>query len=218
MVVAEPVLLLDIAGIYVFALSGCLVALRRNMDVVGVLTLGLVTGFGGGVARDVLIADLPPQIVRTNGLLLVPVAAAVTALVVPGLPTRVRQSVLVLDAIGLGLFATVGAAKAIDAGLGVVPTVLIGTIAAVGGGLVRDLLANEIPQILAQGSRLYAIPAALGALVVAVGAELGLAATPVQIMAAALTVALRILALRYGWHAPARRVGPAGAAAGEAGA
>lgn len=216
--VVEPVLLLDIAGIYVFALSGCLVALRRNMDVVGVLTLGLVTGFGGGVARDILIADLPPQIVRTNGLLLVPVVAAVTALVVPGLPNRVRQSVLVLDAVGLGLFATVGAAKAIDAGLGIVPTVLIGTIAAVGGGLVRDLLANEIPQILAQGSRLYAIPASLGALVVAVGVEFGLAATPVQILAAALTVAIRLLALRYGWHAPARRLGPTRATAGEVGA
>ncbi|MEL6985496.1 MAG: trimeric intracellular cation channel family protein [Actinomycetota bacterium] len=215
---AEPVALLDIAGIYVFALSGCLVALRHNMDVVGVLTLGLVTGFGGGVARDVLIADLPPQLVRTNGLLLIPVAAAVTALAVPGLLDRFRQPVLVLDAIGLGLFATVGAAAAIDAGLGVVPTVLVGTIAAVGGGLVRDLLANELPQILARGSRLYAIPAALGALVVALGAELDLAEAPVQLLAAILTVGLRLLALRYGWHAPARPLGSSGAATGEVGA
>lgn len=205
----EPILVIDIAGIYVFALSGCLVALRHNMDVVGVLTLGLVTGFGGGVVRDLLIADLPPQVVRTNGLLLIPLAAAITALVAPGLTGRLRQSVLVLDAIGLGLFAAVGAAKAIDAGLGIVPTVLIGTVAAVGGGLIRDLLANEIPQILAEGSRLYAIPAALGALVVAVGAELGMRPTPVQGLAVFLTVALRLLALRFGWHAPARHLGPA---------
>lgn len=200
----EPLLLIDIAGIFVFALSGCLVALRRNMDVVGVLTLGLVTGFGGGVVRDVLIGDLPPQVVRTNGLLLVPIVAALTALITPGLPDRLGQPVLVLDAIGLGLFATVGAAKAIDADLGIVPTVLIGTIAAVGGGLIRDLLANEIPQILAEGSRLYAIPAALGATIVALGAELDLLATPVQAVAVLFTVALRLLALRFGWHAPAR--------------
>lgn len=200
----EPLLLIDIAGIFVFALSGCLVALRRNMDVVGVLTLGLVTGFGGGVVRDVLIGDLPPQVVRTNGLLLVPLVATVCALIAPGLTDRLGQPVLVLDAAGLGLFATAGAAKAIDAGLGIVPTVLIGTIAAVGGGLVRDLLANEIPQILAEGSRLYAIPAALGATIVALGAELGLLATPVQAVAVLLTVALRLLALRFGWHAPAR--------------
>jgi len=200
----EPLVLLDVAGIYVFALSGSLVALRRNMDVIGVLTLGLVTGFGGGVVRDVLIGELPPQVVRTNGLLLIPFVAAITALIAPGLSERLGQPVLVLDAFGLGLFATVGAAKAVDAGLGVVPTVLIGTIAAVGGGLVRDLLANEIPQILAEGSRLYAIPAALGALVIAVGADVELPPTPVQGVAVFLTVALRLAALRFGWHAPAR--------------
>lgn len=211
----EPILVLDVIGIYVFALSGCLVALRQRMDVVGVITLGLVTGFGGGVIRDILIADLPPQVVGTNGLLLVPLLAGITALLVPGLPNRVRQSVLVLDAIGLGLFATVGAAKAIDAGLGIVPTVLVGTISAVGGGLLRDLLANEIPQILAEGSRLYAIPAALGASLVAVGDHWQLAATATQVLAVAITVALRLLALRFGWHAPARRLATADAEANE---
>lgn len=200
----ESVLILDIVGIFVFALSGCLVALRRGMDVVGVLTLGLVTGFGGGVARDILIADLPPQVVRTNGLLLVPVAAGVVALLIPRLPDRVRRTVLILDAIGLGLFATVGAAKAVDAGLGVVPTVLVGTVSAVGGGLLRDLLADEIPQILAAGSRLYAIPAALGAMTVAAGFQTSIAPIIVQVVAVGLTVVLRLLALRRGWHAPTR--------------
>lgn len=209
----EPVSVLDLVGIYTFALSGSLVALRRHMDIVGVLTLGIVTGFGGGVVRDLLIADLPPQMVRTNGLLLVPVLAALSALAAPNLLHRLRHPVLVLDAVGLGLFAAVGAAKATGAGLGLVPTVLVGTISAVGGGLFRDLLADEIPQILAAGSRLYAIPAALGALVVAVGPHTTLPPSTQQLVAASLTAVLRLLSLRYGWHAPVpsrRRLDDAG--------
>ncbi len=207
----EPVAVLDLVGIYTFALSGALVARRRGMDIVGVLTLGVVTGFGGGVVRDVLIGDLPPQVVRTNGLLLVPVLAALSALAVPGLLHRLRHPVLLLDAIGLGLFAAVGATKALGAGLGIVPTVLVGTVSAVGGGLFRDLLADEIPQILAAGSRLYAIPAALGSLVVAIGPHTSLTSASLQILAATLVAVLRLLSLRYGWHAPVPGRRPDGA-------
>lgn len=202
---ADFVTVLDIAGVFVFALSGSLVALRRGMDVVGVLTLALVTGFGGGVARDLLIGDLPPQVVRSSELLLVPVVAGLTVLTVPRLVSRVRHAVVMLDAVGLGLFAAVGAAKASEAGLGLAPTVLVGTVAAVGGGLIRDLLADEVPQILVSGSRLYAIPAALGSLIVALGPTVALEPAAVQGVAVAVTVALRLLALRFGWHAPVPR-------------
>lgn len=199
---------LDVLGIYVFALSGSLVAIRRNMDIVGVYALGFVTGFGGGIARDILVADLPPQVVRSTWLLLIPVVAGITALAMPRLPTPLRQPVLLLDALGLGLFATVGAAKAVEAGLDIVPTVLIGTVAAVGGGLIRDLLADQVPQILAAGSRLYAIPAALGALTVAIGTAITTAPSVVQAIAVTLTVVLRLLAMRYGWHAPVPSLQP----------
>lgn len=204
----ELLVVLDLVGIYVFALSGSLVALRRDMDIVGVFALGVVTGFGGGVVRDVLIDDLPPQVMRGNGYLLVPVVAGLTALAAPGVLHRVRQPVLVLDAVGLGLFAAVGATRASEAGLGIVPTVLVGTIAAVGGGLIRDLLADEVPQILTSGSQLYAIPAALGALIVAVGPHTGASSMMIQGIAAAVTVGLRLLAIRNGWHAPVPRLRP----------
>jgi uncharacterized membrane protein YeiH len=196
---------LDVIGVFVFALSGSLVAIRRRMDIVGVLTLALVTGFGGGVARDLLIADLPPQVIRSEGLLLVPVAAGVTAMVVPRLLHWLRQPVLALDAVGLGLFAAVGASTALDAGLGTAPTVLVGTVSAVGGGLIRDLLADEVPQILVAESHLYAIPAALGALIVALGSRFEISAEAAQAVAVAVTVVLRLLALSFGWHAPTPR-------------
>ncbi len=205
-----PLAVLDVAGIYVFALSGGLVAVRRSMDIVGVLSLGLVTGFAGGVARDMLIGDLPPRLVRTEGLLLVPIVAALTILAAPNAADRLRHPVLLLDAVGLGLFATVGASRAVDAGLGIGATVLVGTVSAVGGGLVRDLLADQIPEILAEGSRLYAVPAALGALLVALGHQAGLTPTAVQAGAVAATVALRLASLRFGWHVPARVRRPRG--------
>ena len=200
----DPLAVLDVAGIYVFALSGSLVAVRRGMDIVGVLSLGLVTGFAGGVARDVLIGDLPPRLVRTEGLLLVPIVAALTILLAPTVADRLRHPVLLLDAVGLGLFAAVGATRAVDAGLGIAATVLVGTVSAVGGGLVRDLLADQIPEILAEGSRLYAVPAALGALLVALGHRVDLSPTAVQTGAVAAVVALRLASLRFGWHVPAR--------------
>ena len=193
---------LDLIGVFVFAVSGCLIAIRHRMDAVGLLALGLVTGLAGGILRDLLLGETPPRSLVQNRYLLVPVAAAVATVAVPRLLRRMRQPVLFFDAVGLGLFAVVGAARAHEEGVTVASAVLIGTIAAVGGGLLRDLLAGEVPQIFVAGSVLYAIPAAAGALLTVVGLRADLDPGAVQGSAAALVVLLRILALRYGWHAP----------------
>lgn len=196
---------LDLAGVFVFALSGCVVAVRCDMDVVGVVVLGLVTALAGGVMRDLLIADLPPAAVRESGYLAMPLVAAALVIMLPTAAARVNSGVLVFDALGLGLFAAVGAGRAIDAGLGVIGVVVTGTVAAVGGGLVRDILADRVPQILAAGSRLYAIPAAVGAGIVVGADELGAPAGPAQTGAVAVTVVLRLFALRFDWSAPLPR-------------
>lgn len=194
--------ILDLAGILVFAISGCLVALRNDMDVVGVISLGMATGLAGGVIRDVFIADLPPAAVRNGGYLIMPLVAAAVVVAAPRAVDRFRSSVLVFDAIGLGLFAAAGAGRAVEADLGATGAIVTGTVAAVGGGLVRDVLANEVPQIFASGSRLYAIPAALGAAIVVVGDRAGLPAGGTQAAAVAATILLRVLALRFRWSAP----------------
>lgn len=194
--------MLDLTGVYIFALTGSLVALRHRLDIVGVVALGLVTAVAGGVIRDVLLGDLPPQVMRSNRYLIATGMAAVTVVVTPRLVERLRQPVLVLDALGLGLFATVGAARAAQLGLGLGPAVIAGTISAVGGGLLRDLLAGDVPQIFAPDSRLYAIPAALGAVVTVVGHRQGLDLVVAQAAAVGMTVSLRLLALHYQWRAP----------------
>lgn len=196
---------LDLAGIFVFALSGCVVAARSDMDIVGVIVLGLVTGLAGGVMRDILIADLPPAAVRESGYLVMPLIAAAFVVVSPALTNRLWSPVLVLDAAGLGLFAAASAGRAIDAGLGNIGVVVTGTVAAVGGGLVRDMLANRVPQIFAAGSRLYAIPAAVGAGIVVAAHEVGAPDGAAQTIAVVVTVLIRLLALRYDWSAPLPR-------------
>ncbi len=193
---------LDYLGVFVFALSGAWLAIRRDLDLVGVVTLGLVTGLAGGVARDVLVADLPPVAVQEGWLLAIAGGAAIAALLVPRPDAALERLVVGLDATGLGLFAIVGATKAAEAGIGIVGGMVVGTVSAIGGGLLRDVLADEVPQVFRAGSRLYVIPALLGSLIVGLAWEFNLEG-PVTAAGGAITViALRLLALRHGWHAP----------------
>lgn len=109
----------DLLGVFAFALSGGWLATRRDYDLVGMFSLAFVTGLAGGIMRDVLVGDVPPVAMVNQIYLLVPVLAALIVMAAPGLVRTFETPVQLLDAIGLGPFASVGAAKAIDAGLGV---------------------------------------------------------------------------------------------------
>lgn len=194
---------LDLAGIFVFALSGALVAIRKDLDVVGVLMLALVTGLGGGMIRDMLIGATPPATLTDWRYLLVPVLAGLVALRFhPGLG-RIERFINYFDALGLGLFCVTGCAKALLYGLGPVPSALLGMLTGIGGGVLRDLLAGRTPTVLRQ--EVYALPALAGAAVVAVTWELGWFRSWVAIAAAALCIVLRLLAIRRDWQAPQAR-------------
>lgn len=195
---------LDLVGVFAFALSGAWLATRKDFDLVGMLALAFVTGLAGGMVRDVLVGDVPPLAMDRQVYLVVPVLAAIVVLAAPGLVRRFELPVMILDAIGLGLFASVGSAKAIESGLGVWSSMLVGVIAACGGGIIRDLLAGVVPQVFGRRSELYAIPTALGALLVALfwhrtGGSWLLTAASIGV-----TLLLRLGSVRYGWHAPGR--------------
>ncbi len=197
---------LDLVGIFVFAISGGLVAVRKDLDIFGVLVLAGTTGLGGGFLRDVLIGDLPPAALADWRYLLVPVAAGlVTFWFHPTLGRRERL-VNVFDAAGLALFCVVGALKALDYGLGPVPAALMGMLTAIGGGILRDLLAGRVPVVLR--GELYATPALLGAAIAVVGVKGGVEASLVAVPAALVCLVWRLLAMRRGWNAPR----PSGAA------
>jgi uncharacterized membrane protein YeiH len=192
--------LLDLVGIFVFALSGALMGVRKRLDVVGMGVLAEMTALGGGVARD-LILNVRPAAFQSLGYVLVPVAA--TAIVFFWHPhvARVMPAILVLDAAGLGLFSAVGTEKALEYGLSPLHATLLGVVTAVGGGMIRDVLAGEIPTLL-YDRQLYALPALLGSAVMAGELSSGLRGWPATLAAAVLAFGLRITAMRRNWRAP----------------
>ncbi|RVX42132.1 putative membrane protein YeiH [Nonomuraea polychroma] len=198
--------LLDLVGIFVFALSGALMGVRKRLDVVGMMVLAGMTSLGGGVVRD-LILNVRPAAFQSVGYVLVPVAATVIVFFWHPHVARVMPAILVLDAAGLGLFCAVGTEKALEYGLSPLHAALLGVVTAVGGGMLRDVLAGEIPTLL-YDRQLYAVPAMLGSGAMAVVYSYGLHGWPATLSAAVLAFGLRIAAMRFKWRAPlARGVG-----------
>lgn len=196
-------LIADLVGVAVFAASGGSAGVGKGLDVFGVVFLGCVAALGGGVLRDVFIGDFPPLAFadwRYSGT-----AAAASLLVFflhPQL-ARIRRTVLVLDAAGLGLFVAAGTLKALDFGVPVVGAVILGMITGIGGGLLRDLLTAEIPLVLRR--EIYAVAALLGAVVVVVGHHRGLPNLAVLLVPAMLTFVVRMIAVQRDWSAPVAR-------------
>jgi uncharacterized membrane protein YeiH len=191
---------LELAGIFVFALSGGLVAVRKHLDIFGVLVLAGTTGLGGGFLRDVLIGAPPPAALDDWRYIAVSIAGGLLTFQWASLINRLRSPVLLLDAGGLGLFAVSGATKALAVGLGPVPAILLGMLTGIGGGMLRDILVSEIPSVLR--GELYAIAALAGASVVVGGDALGLSHTGMAIAGAVLCTSLRVEAIRRGWQLP----------------
>jgi uncharacterized membrane protein YeiH len=192
---------LDLVGTFAFALNGALTALRAaRLDVVGVVTLGMITALGGGTLRDVLLDSLPPATFTDWRYLAVAAAGGLIAALAGRHLDRISRPITVLDAAGLSLFAVTGATKAIDLGFGPVQAVLVGGITAVGGGTLRDVLVRRIPSVLS--SELYAIPALLGALVVVVLPLLRVDVVVAAVAGAVLCFGIRMVGVRYGLNAP----------------
>lgn len=206
MTLATWLLVLDLAGTFVFALNGALTALRvAKLDLIGVCTLGIITAIGGGLLRDVLIGDLPPATLRLWYYLAVAIAGGLIVFAFGHRLHRVRVPLLVLDAAGLSLFAVVGTTQALAFGLGVLPAVLLGAITAVGGGTIRDMMVRQIPTVL--HSELYVVPALAGACIVVAGHLADLPMGWVAVAGAGVCFGIRGIALKYRLNAPLPRTG-----------
>jgi uncharacterized membrane protein YeiH len=191
---------LDLAGIFVFAISGALVAVRKDLDVFGVLVLAGTTGLGGGFLRDVLIGATPPAALADWRYLLVPVVAGLLAFWFHSVLGRMERQVSVFDAFGLALFCVTGAIKALEFGLGPVPAALMGMVTGIGGGMARDLLAGRVPAVFR--GELYATPALAGAAITVVGDGLGLPVGLVAALGGGVCLGWRLLAMWRHWQAP----------------
>ena len=200
---APLLLVLDLGGVFVFALSGGLVAVRQALDLFGVIVLAGATGLGGGLLRDVLIGDVPPVALTDWRYLVVPVAAGLVAFLAHPTVGRINRLITVSDAGGLALFCVAGALKAYDAGLSVLASALLGMITGIGGGMIRDVLAGRVPVVF--GGELYATPALAGAAVAAAGSALDYPLLVVAPVGAAVCFAWRIVAVWRHWQAPLPR-------------
>lgn len=191
----------ELAAMFVLGVSGGLTGVRMRLDLVGVVVLGTVTGIGGACIRDVLIGDVPPPAFADWRYVGASVAGGLVTFFVHPAVERLYRQVNVFDAVGLGLFSVIGAVKATEYGLGPLPATLLGVVTGVGGGMIRDVLAGQVPTILRRGE-LYAIPSFSGAALAVLGTRLELSGVVVLVVAAGVTVAWRLLALWRGWTAP----------------
>jgi len=193
---------LNLVGTFVFAVSGALLAVRKNYDIVGMAVLAVITAIGGGVIRDLVIGAIPPVAFTDAIYLLLPLLATAMTFFAHVQINRLNAAVLVFDAAGLAVFCISGTAKALNYGLGPVPAAALGVLTAVGGGIMRDVLAHDEPSVLQAGSELYALPAVLGSVITVVIPHLPINSSLLAGLTAVFVFTLRLLALRFGLRAP----------------
>jgi uncharacterized membrane protein YeiH len=194
------VLILDLAGTFVFALAGATAGARHRLDIFGVLVLAFVAACTGGIVRDVLIGAIPPAAITDWRYFATSLLAGVIAFRWLQTIERMSYPVRMFDAAGLALFAVAGAQKALAFELNGVMAALLGMLTGIGGGAARDLLLAQIPTVLR--SDLYAVAALAGAAVVVLGHQFGVSPLIASLAGAALCFTLRAMAIHRGWHLP----------------
>jgi uncharacterized membrane protein YeiH len=201
---ATLLLALDLAGTFVFALSGAVAGVRHRLDLFGVLVLAFAAGNAGGIARDVLIGAVPPEGLDDWRYLAVSVLAGLLTFLSYPVIDRLRSPMLIFDGAGLALFAVSGAQKALAHGLHPAMAALLGMLTGIGGGMLRDVLVLEIPIVLR--AELYAVAGLAAAAVVVGGHLLHVEPTPATIAGAVLCFWLRLMSIRRGWRLPIARL------------
>lgn len=194
---------LDLFGVFVFALSGGFDAAKHKLDILGIMVLAIATGVGGGIMRDVLLGVNPPAAFTDETYLLTCLAGALVVVFFAGRVEKHYEWVRYADAIGLGVFAAIGAAKAMDFGLGWVGVLMISAMTATGGGMIRDLLVREIPMILR--ADFYASAAIIGGLSFLLAHKLGLDMQFQMAVSALTAIVARLIAMRFGLSLPKAR-------------
>lgn len=194
---------LDMIGTFAFGLSGGLLAVRRHLDLFGALVLAAAAATAGGAIRDTLIGAQPAAVLVDMRYLSAAIAAGITAFLAHGLVERLNKPVMLLDAVGLGVFVVSGTQKALLFDLNPVGACVIGVVTAIGGGIIRDILVAEVPRVLRE--EIYASAAILGAMIVVTGDWLEVAPFVTAVVAFTVTFAIRVISVRMGLAIPKAR-------------
>jgi uncharacterized membrane protein YeiH len=191
---------IDLVGTFVFALSGAVAAKQKGLDVFGIFSMAFTVACGGGIIRDLCIGAIPPAGLTNWFYLMMVFAATIISIGFYRIVNFLNQPVLLFDALGLSVFAVSGARKAIAFGHNYEVAILLGTVTAVGGGVIRDILLARIPVILKK--EIYASAAMIGAVIVVAGDYLRYSRETVSVVAIVVCFSLRFLGLNFHWNLP----------------
>ena len=196
---ADLILALSLAGTFIFGLSGGIAGVRKHLDAFGVVVLAIAVGMAGGIVRDLLIGR-PPETFRDWRYLAAAGAAGLVTFLAPRSVQSSQHRLDVLDAAGLAVFSVAGASTALALDVPPIQAALLGAITGIGGGMLRDILVGEIPEVLRGG--LYAVPALLGASVVVAASEAGSQSAAFPLLGMLVCFGVRIIALRHDINLP----------------
>lgn len=197
----EPLLLAaDLVGVFAFAVSGNLLAARKNVDILGSLVLGMAVGLGGGIMRDVILGRIPASL-EAPYYLIPPLVSTILVYFLGQRSHLARGPIVAFDALGLGVFVTTGTTIGLAAGVPTASAILLGVLTGVGGGMIRDVLVNEIPAVF-NASNLYILPAVAGAGITAIVWHLGWYGPWWTVGIAVFVFAFRMLAWWFEWRVP----------------
>ncbi len=196
---------LDLLGTAAFAASGALAAIRRDMDIFGVMVLGLVTATGGGTLRDLLLGDTPPFIFKDEAYLYLSIAVSLLVFLFHHPLSRFTHPLTFFDAVGLGTFVVIGTGKALEFRFGFVGSVMAGVMTATAGGMIRDMLSNRVPMVLQK--EVYASACLAGGVLLTLLHHGGVPRAWALLASAFTVIMLRLLAVRYNWSLPRARYG-----------
>ena len=200
----------ELVGTVAFALSGAMVAVQKKLDIFGIMLLGVVTALGGGTVRDVLLGHTPPRVFYSGSYVALSIVSALVVFLVFRLSkgrfsqfTGSMDAILTLsDALGLGIFAVIGARAGITEGYGdnALLCIFLGMLTGVGGGVLRDMMCADIPFVLRK--HIYAVAAIVGAVVFYYTVAFGLDQSVASLLGMLTTFLMRVLAWHYRWNLP----------------
>ena len=200
---------LDLLAVGIGALQGAMFASRyrdAQLDLLGVALIGIVSGFGGGIVRDIFLSTQIAAF-HSNGYLITATLAALAGMLVARFLHKIEFLITFLDALTIGIFGAIGTTKALSFGLPLIPSLFIGVAAAVGGSIIRDMLLALPIQLMQVGS-LYAVAAGIGGVTLLSLLSFDVEVTFASIVAVAVTTTIRMLSVTLGWRLPAQREVP----------
>ncbi|MDW7650340.1 MAG: trimeric intracellular cation channel family protein [Bacillota bacterium] len=192
--------ILDMAGTFFFAVSGAMVAIKKNMDLFGIIVLGTVTAIGGGTLREILIGQFPPFVLRQDLYFYIAITGSLFTFLFVEQLLRIRSIVLLADAVGLGTFVTIGVTRALEVDITATSAVVLGVISAVAGGMIRDVLAGEIPFVLTRD--FYAVSCIIGGITYLSLVRIDVPLHLTMAFTTFLVIVLRVMAIYFRWKLP----------------